>query len=232
MDKPTTAGLRKRQQISRANQMMFLWIAGVSVVIGFSLVLMVFLVQRIWFGEKVIAEKNKTVATLEKNLAVVPQLKDNIRVLNTNENLKTTRLNDTDPALQSVLDALPADANSTAMASSLQTKLLSGVPGVQIESLKVEPVSGIETNTNATVTGDNSDPGSGTIGFSFAVSTTTGNQDGLRQILQHIEKSIRPFLITNLTIESQGSRIVMTVTGKGFYEPAQSVQLTDKVVRP
>lgn len=223
MDNKSVPGLRKRQQILRANQVMFLWVAGVSVIVGFSIVLMVFLVQRIWFGERIIAEKNKTVSTLEKNLSVIPQLKDNIRVLNTNENLMTTRLNDSDSALQSVLDALPADANPTAMASSLQTRLLSDVPGVVIESLKV---------INSTSGTDESDSEQGTIGFSFAVSTTSNNQNGLRQILLRIEKSIRPFTITSLSVESQGNRVVMSASGVSYYEPAQSIELKSKVLRP
>jgi hypothetical protein len=231
MSKPL-AGLRKRQQITRANQTMFLSIAGVSVVVGFSLVLIIFLVQRIWFGERVIAEKLHTADILTKNLSTVPTLKDNIRVLNTNEDLKSTRLNDTDPAIQSVLDALPADANSTAMASSLQSKLLSGVSGITIESLKVEPVSGIEIASDGTTTNDSSDPSSHTINFSFAVSAPSTNQDALRQVLLNIEKSIRPFNITTLSVESQGSRVVMTANGVGYYEPEQTVQLSDKVVRP
>jgi uncharacterized protein YoxC len=222
MDSKPTTGLRKRQQILRANQVMFLWVAGVSIVVGFSLVLMIFLVQRIWFNERIIAEKNKTVTTLEKNLSVIPQLKDNIRVLNTNENLMATRLNDSDSALQSVLDALPADANSTAMASSLQTRLLSDVPGVTIESLKV----------NSTSETENSEAEEGTIGFSFAVSTVSANQNGLRQILLRIEKSIRPFTINSLSVESQGSRVVMLATGVGYYEPAQGLELKSKVLRP
>jgi len=224
------SGLRKRQQIGRANQTMFLAIAGVSVVIGFSIVLVIFLAQRIWFGERVIAEKLHTADVLAKNLTAVPGLKDNIRVLNTNEDLKATRLNDTDQAIQSVLDALPDIANSTAMASSLQTKLLSGVQGVTIESLKVEPVGGLETLSDGT--NDSSDPSSHTINFSFSVSTATSNQDALRQILLQIEKSIRPFNITSLIVESQGSRVVMTANGVGYYEPGQQIQLTDKVVRP
>lgn len=230
MDK--AVGLRKRQQITRANQMMFLWIAGVSVVVGFSLVLMVFLVQKIWFGEKVIAEKLNTASILEKNVKIAPELKNNIRVLDTNENLKSTRLNDSDSALQSVLDALPADANSTAMASSLQTKLLSGVPGVTIESLRVDPVSGVETTGESESVDSGSSADSGTIGFSFSVSAPVGSQDGLRQVLQRMEKSIRPFTITKLSVESQGNRVVMSATGVGYYEQAQEVTLTDKVVRP
>jgi len=229
MEKQST-GLRKRQQISKANQTMFLAIAGASVVVGFSLVLMLFLVQRIWFGEKVIAEKNHTVAVLQKNLDSVNALKDNIRVLNTNEDLKSILLKDGDSPLQSVLDA--ASANSTAMASSLQVKLLSNVSGITIESLKVDPVVGVETSSDGSGSIDSSDPSSHSIGFSFSVSTAAGNSDALRQVLMQIEKSIRPFNITNLSVESQGSRLVMTATGVGYYDPAQVVQLTDKVVKP
>lgn len=224
--------LRKRQQIGQANRLMFLSIAGVSVVVGFSIVLIVFLGQRIWFGEKVIAEKLNTVSVLEKNLEAVPELKDNVRLLNTNEDLKSTRLKESDPALQSVLDALPAEANSTAMASSLQNRLLNNVPNIVIESLKVQPVSGIETTDETVALSDSTAPGSNTIGFSFSVSTTYTNQDGLREVLARIEKSIRPFNITTLSVESQSNRVIMTATGVGYYVPAKTVQLTDKVVRP
>jgi len=224
MPKPA---VRKRQQISRTSQMMFIWIVGVSVVVGFCLVLIVFLIERIWFGEQVITEKQKTASVLQKNLDTVKSLQDNVRVLNTNEALMSTRLDDNDPAVQSVLDALPADPNATAMASSLQVKLLGNIPNINIESLKVDPVGG--DNPDSTTA---SDVSSNTIGFSFAVSTSASNQEGLRQVLLNIEKSIRPFNITKLSIESQGQRVVMTATGVGYYEPAQTVQLSEKAVRP
>ena len=211
----SSVGLRKRQQIGKANQTMFLAIAGVSVVVGICVVAAVFLGQRILFGEKVLGEKAKTETTLQKNLAVVDDLKGNIRVLNTDEALQSVKLNDSDSALQSVLDALPADANSTGMAASLQLKILGVVPDVNIDSLKVEPVSGIEISSSDTTAADSSEYGSGKIGFSFTVSTRSGNAEGLKQILLNIERSIRPFNITNLNIESQGSRIVMSVTGSG-----------------
>ncbi|MDB5177328.1 MAG: hypothetical protein JWN75_996 [Candidatus Saccharibacteria bacterium] len=228
-----TAGLRKRQQISQANKMMFLWIAGISVIVGISVVLTVFLVQKIWFGEKVIYEKNKTVSILDQNLSKVNTLRDNIRVLNTNKDLATTKLNESDPPLQSVLDALPAAANSTALASSLQTKLLSGVPGIVVETINVEPVSGLETSptsnsssSSSTSTGDNQ------INFTFAVSTDQASYGSLRQVLDRLEKSIRPFNITNLVIESQGKRVIMTAKGTSYYDSAKTIQLTQKVVKP
>lgn len=227
MDKSAT-GSRKRQQISQANRMMFVWIAGVSVVVGISIVLIIFLVQKIWYGERVIAEKNKTVSVLEKNLENVDALRDNVRVLNTNENLSDSRLTDSDPPLQPILDALPASANATALASSLQTKLLAGVPGVVVETINVESTNNEEGSEDASV----SENGANQIGFTFSVSTDSNNYTALRQVLEKLEKSIRPINVTSLSVEGQGSRLIMTVTGVSYYNPAQEIELSSKVVKP
>ena len=226
MDKAVTTGLRKRQQINQANRMMFLWIAGVSVVVGISIVLTLFLVQKILFNEKVINEKNHTASILNNNISAAKELKDEIRVLNTNEALASVKLND-EPAIQTVLDALPAEANSTALASSLQMKLLIGVPGIVIETINVDSVGG-----DAAVSGGMATPGSGEISFTFSVSADSANYASLKQVLERIEKSIRPFSLTGVTVESQGSRVVMTVTGASYYQSAQTIQLTKKVVKP
>lgn len=231
MDKQSTS-LRKRQQISRANRMMFLWIAGVSAVVGVALVLGVFLVQRILFGEKVIAEKNKTVSILQKNLKNVDTLRDNIRVLNTNEALSSTKLKDSDTPIQSVLDALPADANPTALASSLQTRLLTGVPGITIETINVDSTGGTAGGTVAAPVPTVGSVTSNQIGFNFSVSTSSTSYDSLRQVLEQIERSIRPFNITSVDIEGQGTKVVLTATGVSYYEPAQTIQLSQKVVKP
>ena len=222
-------GLRKRQQILKANRAMFLWVAVASVVVGFSLVLAIFLFQKISFGEKVLSEKSKTLSTLEDNLKAVPALRDNIRVLDTNEALKSTRINDSDLSIQSVLDALPADANSTALGSSLQSKLLSGVDGVTLDAIKVDPVNGVETSEDSAVT---TDSGENTISFTFTVSVANSKPDALREVLRRVERSIRAVNITSLTIEQQGSRLVMSASGHAYYEPARTIQLRDKVVTP
>jgi hypothetical protein len=230
MDKPS-AGIRKRQQIKQANRMMLIWVAGASVIVGISIVIMVFLIQKIVFGEKVIFEKNKTVSVLEKNLNTVNDLRDNIRVLNTNKDLSATRLNDGGEPIQSVLDALPADANSTALASSLQTKLLAGVPGIVIETINVVPVDGLETSAAGSVQTGGTVVGSNEISFTFSVSADASNYSALRQVLERLEKSIRPFNVLNLSVEGQGKRVVMTATGVSYYNPAKTVDLTNKVVK-
>lgn len=226
MNNSVSPGLRKREQIKRANRTMFLWIAGISVVVGVSAVLSIFLVQKILFSEKVISEKNKTVSTLKANLEVVDKLKENISVRNTSEALLSTRLNSDDSAIQSVLDALPATANSTALASSLQTKLLAGIPGVAIEKLSVDLVGGVET-------GPTEDAASvpGQINYTFEVSANANNYAALRQVLERIEKSIRPFNNTSVDVEVQNNSVTMTVRGVSYYESAKTVKTIDKVVK-
>lgn len=234
MEKPTT-GLRKRQQIGRANRMMLLWIIAVSVIVGIAVVLAVFLVQKIWYQEKVLNEKAKTVKVLQDNYKAVTDdngLKNEISKLNTNEALRSTRLNDDASALQSVLDALPADANSTALASSLQTKLLTGINGIKLESIAVDQTDSTDGSGTTSAAGSSSAASADQIGFSFSVSTEGKNDTALRQVLENLEKSIRPFNVGTISIEAQGTRVIMTVKGVSYYEPATTVQPVKKVVKP
>jgi len=221
-------GLRKRQQIQKASRMMFLWVTAASVVVGFSIVVAIFLWQKISFGEKVLAEKAETLSTLERNLDAVPTLRDNIRVLDTNAALKATRVNESDLPIQSVLDALPADANSAALGSSLQAKLLNGVEGVTLDAVRVEPVTGVETSQE----GDSSSDGENMINFTFTVSVPNSKPDSLREVLRRVERSIRAINITSVGVEQQGQRLVMSASGYAYYQPARSIELKDKVVTP
>lgn len=227
--------LRKRQQIAKASQMMFIWVAGASVVVGAAAVLLWVLGQKLVFNEKVLAVKQTTVSTLEHNNSIVDELKNQVRVLNTNQaliDLKTPA--DGDP-VQVILDALPATANSTALGASLQSTQLLSQPGVTIESLSVTPVAGIEStgddSGSVDSTGDGSTPGN-SIQFQFAVSVAPTNADALKDIMQRLERSIRSVTISKLQVQQQGDSLTMTVAGSAYYLPAKQVQLNETKVRP
>jgi hypothetical protein len=229
--KPNDTALRKRTQISKANRTMFLWIAGASAIVGFAVVASIFLGQKLFFNEKVLYAKNKTVSTLSENNKVIADLKTNVRVLDTNTDLAKVKANPGDQTIRVILDALPSDANSLALGASLQSKLLAGIPGLTIVSLQVDPVQGIESLDIGAV----SSPGAATtdttnqITFQFSVE---GNQSALLKALTNLERSIRTIDVTRLQIENQGTSQVMTVKGRAFYEPAKNVTLYDKVVKP
>lgn len=226
--------IRKRQQIANANRMMFIWVAGISAIVGFAIVASLFLLQKAWFNEKILGEKSKTATTLTKNNQVIGDLKNQVRVLNTNEALKSSMTAGEDQPIQVVLDALPAEANSSALGSSLQEKFLSD-PALTIESLNVDPVVGIEADADADVQDASSvfaTGGENQITFRFSVSTDVNNASALKELLQKLERSIRAIDIQSLTIETQGAKLVLGVNGRAFYEPAKTVDLKDKTVKP
>lgn len=227
------AAIRKRQQIANANRMMFVWVAAVSVIVGIALVVSIFLLQKAWFNEKVLAEKAKTASILSDNNKVIDDLKDQIRVLNTNQALKDSMAPGETQPIQAVLDALPAEANSSALGSSLQVKFLND-PALAIESLNVDPVAGVEsqTDTNVQDASETAAVQENQINFRFAVSVDAGNPNALKSLLQRLERSIRAIDLTSLSIETQGNRLLLTVEGRAFYEPAKTVELKNKTVKP
>ncbi|HZJ34448.1 MAG TPA: hypothetical protein VFD55_00310 [Candidatus Angelobacter sp.] len=228
---PKSIALRKRTQITMANRMMFLWVAGVSVVFGFALVGTIFLTQMLLFNERVLQEKDKTVAILKANNDNIQDLESQIRVLDTNQALIDSKAEPDDQAIQVILDALPSDANSLALGASLQNKLLAGIEGLTLNSLQVDPVVGVESLTgDASV--ENASPSSydvqNEITFRFSVS---GDEKALQQVLSNLEKSIRAIDVTSINIESQGLTRALSVQARAFYEPARIVQLKEKTVK-
>lgn len=215
------SAIRKRQQISNANRMMFVWVAAVSAVVGIAAVLGLFLFQRLVFNEKILSKKQQTLSTLVANNKAVDGLEENVRLLNTNQSLLDVRAKPDDTPLQVILDALPADANSSALGSSLQNVLLPA-NNISIESLTVNPVDG-ESSGSAT---------DGVMEFSFSVSAPASEINSLRELLKRLERSIRAINVTSQTIEMQGAKITLSVTAQAFYEPAKTIELKNETVKP
>lgn len=223
--------LRKRSQIAQANRTMFIWIALASALIGIAAVVSIFLGQKLTYNERVLAAKQETVSTLDSNLAVVDDLKAEIQALDANSALLGVKANDSDQALQVVLDALPSEANSLALGSSLQNKLLAGVDGnFSLKTLEVKPVDGVETMTSGTTidAAAAGEPVDNKIRFSFSVE---GDQTALRQILQNLEKSIRTIVVTRLSLNTESGLLTMNVEGHAFYQPGKTIELKEVPIK-
>jgi hypothetical protein len=224
------AALRKRAQINKANRTMFLWIAIASALVGAAIVVSIFMFQKLMYNEKVLAEKQKTVTVLAHNNEAIKGLQDEIRAIDADSALSSVKANDDDQAIQVILDALPADANSLALGASLQNKLLNVIPGLTIESLRVDPVVGVEvlSDDSAPVEASTSDTTSNVITFQFSVK---GSNDAMRKVLENLEKSIRTIKVNTLRVEIQpGGSLSMSVSAQAYYEPATTLKLEDKVV--
>ncbi len=221
--------IRKRSQIAKANRTMFIWIAIASVLVGVGAVAGFSLFQRLTYTEKVLSEKQKTVATLKSNKVAIDSLEDDVRALDANSDLASIKANQTDQAIQVILDALPSNANTPALGASLQTKLLSGAG--QLDSIQLNPVAGVESLTSpdeeATVDASAEGETANEMVFQFKM---TGTEADLRKVLENLEKSIRAIVVTSAAMEYSNGVVSMTVEAKVFYTPETTLELKDKVV--
>jgi len=228
--KPNDVAIRKRSQIAQANRTMFIWIAVASALVGAALVVSYFLAQKAVFNEKVLGEKQTTLSNLDNNNKVAPELVSQIQVLDTNQALIASKANDSDQAVQVILDALPSVGNSDALGASLQNKLLAGIPGLKsVQSLQVDPIVGLESLTAGTTVDASAGAAANEITFRLVVK---GNQDAIKMVLQNFERSIRLITVTSLQIETQNDGQLMTVLAKAYYEPSKTIELQTKVVNP
>jgi hypothetical protein len=212
-------GMKKRQIIANSNRTMFFWIAAMSAVLGICAVLSLFIVQQIIFKTKVTNKLDATVSTLKDSNKNAPALIENVRVLETNENLNSIKARPEDKALQVVLDALPADDNALALGSSLQQKLLQ-LPNLTIDSLSVQASSETVSDDVASTT------------VPFTVSLSAPDANTLKDALVRLEKSIRVIDIDTLSFERSGEKFTMVLNAHAYYEPAKVVELKSETVKP
>ncbi len=222
--------LRKRQQIDSSKRTMFIFVAVAAFVSGMALVVSFFLVQQIWFQGRVISQKQATVNTINANLKAVDGLKDNIRLLDTNEALSSVKSSDDSSAVQAVLDALPTEPNADALGASLQVMFVGAIDGLTIESLSVTDPSdeGALTASGSDSEPESNDPNLG-IGFSMSVS---GSAEQLKALLARFERSIRVIKIDSLSVEASKDSLKMDIEGRAYYQPAYDVKIDKKVIKP
>ena len=222
MEVKKDAAIRKRQMILDSSKKMFFWVAGASVLVGFALVVSWFLVQRIVFMDRVIRAKNETLSVLEKNNKVVPDLKDGIRVLETNEDLMSAKATPAQRTLQVILDALPADSNEYALGASVQSVLLGGAENIELESFAF--------NEDATSASEDSADGVVQVGFSASISSSDTNS--ITQLLERLERSIRTIVIDDMQIQKTNDKTSITIQAHAFYMPEKVVELGTKTIKP
>ncbi len=223
--------MKKRQIIANSSRTMFLWVAGMSGVVGVCAVLCIFLFQQLMFRTEVSNRLDKTASTLQKNNKLTTALMDNLRVRSTDEGLSTVKARPDDQPLQAILDALPADKNALALGSSLQQKLLTGVNGVVIESMTVDAAN--LAASQVTTTSTSSLPELADVEqMPISFIATADNPNSLKDFLTQLERSLRVIDIDNLVLETSASKYTMTVSAHAYYKPGKVVQLGNEVVKP
>lgn len=199
--------VKKQSLIDKTRKSVIFWVAGASILIGALVVVCGIFVQHLMFNNKVIDTQKKTIATIAQNTKQVNELEADLRVKNTDEQLMQARSSSNAEALQTVLDALPADANRLALGASLEQKIFNNIPGLDVQSLSVD--------SSTSSDGESGDiEGLGTLTFSATIS---GTPDALKLGLQRAERSIRALSIQTINGTSSSGNVTFTITGVAYY---------------
>ncbi len=225
VNKPLT-GVRKRQQIASANRAMFIWVSVTAVVLSLSLVVGQLLYKQASFNAKVIKQKAIARNTLKSNINNANKLKDSVNALLANADLSSVKARPDDNNLKVVLDALPSENDTTALATSLQLAILNR-SGVTIESLDVQPFGASSQTPAANNAGGQIQPVE--VPFNLVLN---GSYSQVRAALYDMARSIRPISVKSINLQGSDSSLRATIDAITYYQPASQVGIYKKAVKP
>lgn len=162
----------KRNEINKANQMMFLAVAGAALITGASVVGMIYLFRIFTFNAKVIGEQDKSIKTIEQNIKNIEDLKSKLSALETDSHLNERQLksNLEDGGLRVIADALPDRENAAALAASLEKKIFS--EGVTLDAFSID-------SADSAAASNNNNSSSSTSSSTSTTSTQTSSPAGI-----------------------------------------------------
>ena len=239
----------KRNAINKANQTMFLVVAGAALIAGASVVGMIYLFRIYSFNIKVLTKQDKSISTITQNIENINDLKERLGSLETNENLNKENLksNADDGGLRVIADALPDSENASGLGSALQKKIFSD--GVTLDAFNIESSdsNSLSTSASTSVSSESSNIPEGVkdIQFTASISASFPNEGSPEDIknketaaynnivntLQKMEKSIRAINVTSFKFERSINKFTLTLSAKSYYYPKYVMTLDSTKVK-
>ena len=229
----------KRNAINKANQMMFLAVAGAALIAGASIVGMIYLFRMFTFNAKVLGEQDKSISTIQKNIQNIEDLKSKLSSLETDSNLNERNLksNAEDGGLRVIADALPDSENAAALAASLEKKIFS--EGVTLDSFSIDSAdsAGVSASSSG---GSSSSSSSNSTSARFQAEGANSAQaaksqdealNNLINTVRKMERSIRAINITSFKFERSTNRFSLNFSAKSYYYPKYVMKLESKSVK-
>ncbi|HET9721807.1 MAG TPA: hypothetical protein VFP32_02145 [Candidatus Saccharimonadales bacterium] len=220
----------KRIQISKAQSTMMAATVVATIITVFCLVSVKSLVAQARFQSHVISARRTASQQLQDNVTTAKTLDDQYNQVF--EGGSTTNLiggrNDTSPNAippdgdngRLVLDALPTSYDFPALLTSL-SKLLAqdglGSPSIggsdQSSTVNDQPVSNPQpANIDIAISG-------------------TGSASNIQSLIKDLERSIRPFNITKVSLNGSETNMTVNITATTYYQPGKTLNLNTKEVR-
>jgi hypothetical protein len=214
----------KRLAISKASAQMMTVVSVAAFVTVFSLVSCQALLSQRNYRGRVISEKEKVHAQLQKDIEAVESLVDSYKKFN-NQPVNViggsaSGNGDRDGNnARIILDALPSKYDFPGLTSSLEKIMKDrGVANVSITGTDDE----VAQQTAASA---------GAVPIPFTLAVTKINYATAQQILLTLEKSIRPIQIDNMTLSGGSRDMSLTITAHTYYQPSKEYKFETKVVQ-
>lgn len=217
----------KRMQIDKANVTVVVAVSVAAFVTIFSLVAVKTLWSQRSYQSRVISARTIARDQLANNIEAADKLTESYRqfVSNTTNVIGGSSTGngerDGDNA-RIVLDALPSKYDLPALTTSLEKLTKS-------QGLTMESLDAVDDELNQSSAKETSEPKP--IEMPFVLSVR-GNYGASQQLIDMFERSIRPFVINQLTLQAQdGGSVTMTIDAKTFYQPEKGLEFKQEVIK-
>jgi len=218
----------KRLAISKANAQMVIALSVASFIVTFSLVSARALIGQEKYQAKVIDAKDKAAKQLKANAASVQELNNQYtKFIGQPVNIIGGRTsggtgdNDGDNA-KIVLDALPSQYDFPALTSSLE-KLLTQ------HNFKISSIAGTDDQLAQQTNQDSPTPEAVAMPFTFTVKDA--NFSSVKDLMDVLQRSIRPMVIDSLSITGGENSMLLTVNAHTYYQPEKDLKIRTEVVK-
>lgn len=216
----------KRIGVDKTNSRIVGVTAASAFIVIFCIIASISLLGQLMYQNRVISAKRKAAAQLKLNIENTDKLVGSYNsFVGTPQNVLGGNPNGVGAKDGSnakiVLDALPSTYDFPALASSLE-KLMND-QGVQIKSL-----TGTDDAVAQTSSGTSNQPKPVPVPFEIVIA---GNYDQVRNAVNAMERSIRPFQIQKMDISGDQSELSVDITGQTYYQAEKALNITMKVVK-
>lgn len=219
----------KHDIIDKTNTMMLIIVSIAIFIVMFCLVATKTLFSQSLYQNKVISEKKTALRTVQSNKTAADELESSYKTfVESSVNVLGGTIDGEDPRdgdnAKLVLDSLPSTLDFPALSSSIEKILIEG--GYTIKAIGGEEKGLAVDETLDPAAAVESIPVE--IEYPFGISTSP---DASLVLIQILEKSIRPFNISGLTLEGSGNNVEIKINMKTYYQPATGLQVSSKVVK-
>jgi len=223
----TPALSSKRALIDKANTRIVVYVSVAAFILVFSLVATKTLIGQATYQNRVIGAKRVAVNQLKSDIAASDSLKTSYNAfVGTAQNAIGGNPTGSGPQdgnnAKIILNALPDAYDFPGLTTSLEN-MLTSQGGVTIDG-----ISGTDQEATFGSNLSSSTPQPQPIPFSISVA---GSYSSLQGVISTFERSIRPIQIQTLEVSGTDPNLTMTITAQTYYQPAKSLNITQKVVR-